>query len=137
MSADSHTVCPKCHPWLLDYRNNNGVIDHAAEEFGIARDVRENIEYYIEANEHGLFLIFLYRADCWECSWHFEHKFSKKMDLGEQKTGTLVLYESVMTHMLADLDQIVTEHEMDSTQFPNHVWWNKLRHAVEGEDYKR
>jgi hypothetical protein len=49
----------------------------------------------------------------------------------------LILNESVMTHMLADIDQIVTEHEIDPTQFTDGQWWLKLRRAVEGEDYKR
>lgn len=49
----------------------------------------------------------------------------------------LILTESVMTHMLVDLDQIVTEHEMDPTQFTDEQWWQKLRHCAEGEDYKR
>jgi hypothetical protein len=49
----------------------------------------------------------------------------------------LVLTESVMTHMLADIDQIVTEWEQYSAQFTTEEWFAKLRHAVDGEDYKR
>jgi hypothetical protein len=48
----------------------------------------------------------------------------------------LILTESVMTHMLADLDQIVTEHAMDPAQKTDEQWWAMLRHAVDGEDYK-
>lgn len=47
---------------------------------------------------------------------------------------TLVLTESVMTHMLADLDQIITEMETDFRQ--RSIWVSMLRHAVDGEDYK-
>lgn len=49
----------------------------------------------------------------------------------------LILTESVMTHMLADLDQIVTEMGMDYGQFTPEQWIRKLRHAVDGEDYKQ
>lgn len=49
---------------------------------------------------------------------------------------TLVLTESVMTHMLADLDQIVTEMHMDFGQRSLADWLSMLRHAVDGEDYK-
>lgn len=54
--------------------------------------------------------------------------------MGEKR---LVLSESVMVHMLADIDQIVTEHSIDSTQFSDDEWWAKLRSAVDGEDYKQ
>lgn len=47
----------------------------------------------------------------------------------------LTLTESVMTHMLADIDQIVTEHSIDPTMFTDEDWWAKLRRAVDGEDY--
>lgn len=49
----------------------------------------------------------------------------------------LVLTESVMTHILADIDQIVTEHDMNPTQKSDEDWWKMLRHSVDGEDYKR
>lgn len=49
----------------------------------------------------------------------------------------LVPTESVMTHILADIDQIITEHSLEPTQFTNEQWWAKLRHAVEGKDYER
>ena len=50
---------------------------------------------------------------------------------------SLVLDESVMTHMLADLDQIVTEMQMNPTDRPFEDWLVMLRAAVDGEDYKR
>jgi hypothetical protein len=49
----------------------------------------------------------------------------------------LALTESVMMHMLADLDQIVTEMEMDINQRPIADWLAMLRYTVEGQDYKR
>lgn len=42
-----------------------------------------------------------------------------------------------MIHMLADLDQIITEMEMDNKKRPIDDWISMLRHAVDGEDYKR
>lgn len=49
----------------------------------------------------------------------------------------LVLTESVMIHMLADIDQIVTEWEQYSAQKTTEEWFAMLRRAVDGEDYKR
>jgi hypothetical protein len=49
----------------------------------------------------------------------------------------LVLTESVMTHMLADIDQIVTEMEMNFKSRHHTDWAAMLRHAVDGEDYRR
>jgi hypothetical protein len=79
MSADSHTVCPRCHPDMLDYTGPSqyplvpkGVVDHLAEEIGYERSVRENIDYYLQAKDRKLVLVFEYRADCWDCGWHFE-----------------------------------------------------------------
>lgn len=86
MSADSHTVCPKCHPEVLDYTGPTGmpfatpgVIDHLAEERGFDRSVRENIDYYIQAKDGGLDLVFTYSAVCWDCSWHFETTFTERI----------------------------------------------------------
>lgn len=79
MSADSHTVCPKCHPDLIGYVGKpnwdgtpNHTIDNAAEELGYDRSVRENIEYYLHAEDGKVKLVFDYRADCWTCGWHFQ-----------------------------------------------------------------
>lgn len=78
MSADGRTVCPKCHPDLCDYTgpkdypHSKGLIDHAAEELGYDRSVRENYEYYFKAEEGQIFLIADYSATCWDCDWHFE-----------------------------------------------------------------
>lgn len=55
---------------------------------------------------------------------------------GPEPGKTLVLNESVMTHMLADLDQIVTEMEIDFRQRSIFEWVSTLRHAVDGRDYK-
>jgi len=49
----------------------------------------------------------------------------------------LALTLDTATHMLADLDQIVTEMEMNLEQRPADDWLAMLRHAVDGEDYKR
>jgi len=79
MSADSRTVCPVCHPDVLDYTGPNqfplvhpGVIDHCAEERGYDRSVRENIDYYLQNKDQKLVLVFDYRADCWDCGWHYD-----------------------------------------------------------------
>jgi len=79
VSADSRTVCPKCHPDVLDYTGPNqyslvpsGVIDHLAEKCGYDRSVRENIDYYLLAKDQKLVLVFDYRADCWDCGWHYD-----------------------------------------------------------------
>lgn len=79
MSADSHTVCPKCHPDVLDYTGPEqyplvpeGVIDHCAEEHGYDRSVRENMDYYLLAKDKQLMVVFNYRADCWTCGWHYD-----------------------------------------------------------------
>jgi len=42
-----------------------------------------------------------------------------------------------MTHMLADIDQIVTEMELDPDARSLWDWTDMLRAAVDGEDYKR
>lgn len=47
----------------------------------------------------------------------------------------LVLTEGAMIHMLADIDQIVTEMEMDYGQREYQEWIQMLRYAVEGNDY--
>lgn len=74
MSADAHTVCPKCHPDLAEWRSTefpgNPSIDHASEELGYDRDVRENYEYYM--TNQPLAIVAKYSADCWTCGWHFE-----------------------------------------------------------------
>lgn len=49
----------------------------------------------------------------------------------------LVLTQSVMVHMLADIDQIVTEMQQWPDQKPLHAWVDMLRHAVDGKDYER
>jgi hypothetical protein len=49
----------------------------------------------------------------------------------------VVLTEGVMVHMLADIDQIITEYELDSGQRTPDEWMAMLRHAVEGSDYAR
>lgn len=72
MSADGHTVCPKCHPDLLTYTDHNGVIDCSAEDLGYERDVRENYEFSFKADDGQIVLVVDYRADCWECGWHYE-----------------------------------------------------------------
>lgn len=80
MSANGHTVCPRCHPELVEYAgptkyplvHERGIIDHAAEELGYERDVRENFETYLQAKDGAFALVFDYRADCWTCGWHFE-----------------------------------------------------------------
>ena len=78
MSADSHTVCPNCHPDLRTFQRpsgswgNPGVIDHAAEDLGYDRSVRENYEYYFLAEGGKLYVVANYDAACWDCDWHFE-----------------------------------------------------------------
>lgn len=82
MSADSHTVCPKCHPEILECV---GILDNIAHEkrFEDVLDmgsVRENVEYYTVNQQIGVGpdaplspqLVFKYRADCWTCGWHFD-----------------------------------------------------------------
>jgi len=73
MSADGHTVCPNCHPDLLGYTDNNGVIDCAAEDLDYNRDVRENYEFCLLVKDGELFLDITYSAECWECDWGFHH----------------------------------------------------------------
>jgi predicted metalloprotease len=58
---------PQQHPLVAP-----GIIDHAAEELGYQRDVRENYENYLQARDGKLYLVFEYRADCWSCGWHWE-----------------------------------------------------------------
>lgn len=48
----------------------------------------------------------------------------------------LILTEPVMIHMLADIDQIVTEHELDPAQRSDKDWWAMLRWTVDGNDYR-
>lgn len=79
MSADSHSVCPKCHPEDL---NKVGVwqnFDSSGTD-----DVRENYETYWRSRQVdpenapdklGLFLVHSYRADCWTCDFTFTHEF--------------------------------------------------------------
>lgn len=78
MSADSHSVCPKCHPEDL---TKVGIWQNFGDGDG---DVRENYQTYWRSrqvdpikdpHELGLFLVYDYRADCWTCGWHFEHEF--------------------------------------------------------------
>lgn len=78
MSADSHTVCPKCHPDLANYQReakawgNPGIIDHAAEDLGYDRSIRENYEFYIKATPgQPLTLVSEYSANCWDCGFTF------------------------------------------------------------------
>jgi hypothetical protein len=47
----------------------------------------------------------------------------------------LVLSLDVACHMLADIDQIITEHTINPTQFSEAVWWEKLHDAAIGRDY--
>ena len=69
MSADSRTVCPKCHPEVLE---RVGVLSNIGNELGLSAGVRENIDYYIQNFIHdGPRLVFVYSADCWECNWNF------------------------------------------------------------------
>lgn len=87
MSADSHTVCPRCNPEVLKYTGKpnaayplvtkDGLLDWAAEEQGYDRDVRENIDYGLCNSDGKLVLYFEYRADCWTCGWHFEAKLEE------------------------------------------------------------
>lgn len=70
MSADSHTVCPKCHPEVLE---RVGVMPTIGEELGLPEDVREYYEYYMQnLIPEGPRLVCEYSADCWTCGWHFE-----------------------------------------------------------------
>ena len=69
MSADSRTVCPKCHPEVLE---RIGVLPNIGNELGLPAEVRENIDYYIQNLSHdGPRLVFVYSADCWKCDWNF------------------------------------------------------------------
>lgn len=61
MSADSHAPCPKCNaPLIIDQTN--------PDQHGLDTPVRENYEFYIRDNA----VVADYRADCWDCGWHFE-----------------------------------------------------------------
>lgn len=62
MSADSHTVCPKCSPEALQ---TDGPLYPSGP-------VRENYQTYINVTDGLLVLHHEYRADCWDCGWHFE-----------------------------------------------------------------
>ena len=79
-------------------------------------------------------------GDVWSCDCGFEYvakNFGPNLVWSmKYQIPDLVLTESVMTHMLADLDQIVTEMEMNPGQFSRLEWVAKLRRAVDGEDYK-
>lgn len=68
MSADSHSVCPKCHPDLI---GRPGVTDNFADDLGYYRGVRENYEYYILDGDK---LVSEYSANCWDCDFTFEVK---------------------------------------------------------------
>jgi hypothetical protein len=88
---------------------------------------------------------------CAHCNWpENEHHENTGWcpDYGFQNSATgwlqtryrrkqLVLTESVMTHMLTDIDQIVTEMEIGFSQRHSSDWIAMLRAAVDGEDYKR
>lgn len=70
MSADSHTTCPKCYSDLppdIWWREES-------------TEVRENIEYYWRTQPDGLHLVFEYRADCWECGWHYDTILSERIE---------------------------------------------------------
>jgi hypothetical protein len=49
----------------------------------------------------------------------------------------LTLTVDTAAHMLADIDQIITEMEMNPEQRTLNHWTEMLRRAVDGEDYKR
>lgn len=53
-----------------------------------------------------------------------------------ERQKTLILTESVMGHMLADIDQILVEMESAYGSHTLLEWMAMLRHAVNGEDYK-
>lgn len=78
MSADSRTVCPECHPDLLVYRRREKcwgdptIIDHAAEDLGYDRSVRENYEFFFKATPEGIVLVSEYSGNCRDCGFHFE-----------------------------------------------------------------
>lgn len=72
MSADGHTVCPNCHPDLADYTEHDGALDHAAEDLGYARDVRERWEFTYRSVDGALVLAVEYSANCWTCGWSYE-----------------------------------------------------------------
>ena len=44
--------------------------------------------------------------------------------------------EDMFAHMLADIDQIVTEMELDYEQRRPGEWIGMLRRAVDGTDYR-
>lgn len=72
MSADSRTVCPKCHPELADYTDHDGHLDFAAEDLDISRDVRENYEFTFRNIDGQLVLNIEYSANCWTCGWQYD-----------------------------------------------------------------
>lgn len=53
------------------------------------------------------------------------------------QSGTLTLTVDTAAHMLADLDQIISEMENNLHQRSFNQWISMLRRAVDGEDYKR
>lgn len=80
MSADDHSVCPKCHPEGL---NKVGVWQASTNADGPS-DVRENYQTYWQVKQVdpandldklGLFLVYSYRATCWTCDFTFTHEF--------------------------------------------------------------
>ena len=75
VSADSLTTCPKCHPETLPI---GSVWD--GYRYG-PNAVRENIEYYWETQVDGLHLVFQYRADCWDCGWHYDTTLNERLEL--------------------------------------------------------
>jgi hypothetical protein len=70
MSADSHDVCPKCYPEIIG-RNWEEIL-----KLGLPTEVRENYQIYIY---EGKTLVTEYRADCWDCGWHFEIKHEDEL----------------------------------------------------------
>lgn len=86
MSADSHSVCPKCHP---EEREKVGVWQNFTDG-DESSAVRENYETYWVSRQVepirdpgglGLFLVHEYRADCWDCGWHFEHTLEAPIEV--------------------------------------------------------
>ena len=43
--------------------------------------------------------------------------------------------DSLFAHQLADIDQIICEHEMEPLQFTESEWWAKLKVAADGTEY--
>lgn len=76
MSADGSTVCPKCHPDLIGWKNKRGegVTDFAAEELGYDRSLREYYEFYMRDGDK---IVADYGAECRECGFRigFKHTY--------------------------------------------------------------